>query len=161
MRKPSKVAVAVAGGALAVATAGTAYAYWTTSGSGTGSGATTAGTVDALSFTQTGLTAMYPGDASQPLTVSVRNTSTTESAYVSTVKAFITTDQTGCTGADFLLGGTPAPVDAADARALTWTPADLVAGSAADASSTVQFNNTTGNQDACKGAVVTVHYLAS
>jgi hypothetical protein len=172
MRNLSKKSKALVAGAAIAGLAGTgvAYAYWTTSGSGSGTGSTTAGTVDKLTFTQNpagdpdtsvALAAMYPGDSAQTLTVRVRNTST-ESAYVAHVQAYITTDKSGCTAADFKLGGVPsAAVDASTAKALSWTAADLAAGAAANATSSVQFNNTGDNQDACKGATVTLHYLAN
>ncbi len=155
-----KTAATITAGVLVAGTAAGAYAYWTTTGTGTGTGATTAGTAT-LSFTQSALTAMYPGDSAQTLTVSVKNVSTTESAYVASVKAFITTDKSGCTGADFKIGGAVAPSTALTATALTWTPVDLAATAAANATSTIQFNNTTSNQDVCKSAVVTVNYVAS
>jgi len=160
MRKNQKITAVVGGTAAAVLVGGVAFAYWTTSGSGEGTGSATAGVADQLSFTQADLSAMYPGDSSQPLTVTVKNTSG-ESAYVATVKAYVTTDNDGCTGADFKLGGAAAPSTAATAAALTWTATDLAAGGDADATSTIQFNNTSGNQDACKSAAVTIHYLAS
>ena len=159
MRKSKKIAVATAT-SVALIGGGVAYAYWTTSGSGSGTGSTTAGTLDQLGFQQDTLDAMYPGDSSQPLSVTVTNNSG-ESAYVATVKAYVTTDKSGCTGADFLLGGTAAPSTAATATALTWTAQDLDAGGADDATSTIQFNDTGDNQDACKDAAVTVNYLAS
>ncbi|MGB8650998.1 MAG: hypothetical protein WCD35_10095 [Mycobacteriales bacterium] len=172
MRKLSRIQKSlVAGAAVAgLAGSGVAFAYWTTSGSGSGTGSTTVGTVDKLTFTQNpagaadtsvDLAPMYPGDSPQSLTVRVRNTSG-ESAYVAHVKAYITTDKGGCTAADFKLGGVPSTaVDASTAEALSWTAADLAAGAAANATSTVQFNNTGANQDACKGATVTLNYLAS
>ena len=160
MRKITKRSAAVvAGGALAVATAGTAFAYWTTTGSGSGTGATQAQSVS-LSFTQTPLNAMFPGDSSQPLTVAVKNTSS-QKEYVSGVKAYVTTDKAGCTGADYLLNGAAAPVDAGSAVALTWTAADLGAGASANAVGTIQFNDTNANQNSCQGATVTVNYLSN
>jgi hypothetical protein len=146
--------------AVAVASAGIAGAYWTTTGSGSGVGDTTAGVEDQLVFTQDTLNAMYPGDSSQPLVVEVKNNST-ESAYVASVKAYITTSDAGCTGADFLLAGNAAPSTAGTAVDLTWTAKDMPAGSSDDAISTIKFNNTTSNQDACKDVDVTIHYLAS
>jgi hypothetical protein len=150
----------VAGGTAALLGVGVAFAYWTTSGSGEGSAATTAGVVDQLSFDQAAVADMYPGDSSQPLTVTVTNDAS-ESAYVTTVKAYITTDKSGCTGADFLLGGAAAPSTAGTAVALVWTAQDLIAGGSDEATSTIQFNNTGANQDACKEAVVTINYVAS
>jgi hypothetical protein len=163
MHKFTKKQYLVAGVAAVIVAAGTrtALAYWTTSGSGAGSGATTGGTSDQLAFEQTALTSMYPGDSAQTLTVKVIN-SASEKAYVSTVNAYITTDKTGCTGADFMLGRSVAPSTGLTAAALTWNAQDLAKlGGNANASSTVQFNNTSADQDACKSAAVTINYLAS
>lgn len=162
MRKITKrTAAVVAGGALAVATAGTAFAYWTTTGSGSGSGATQSQSVS-LTFSTAQLTDMFPGDSSQPLTVTVQNGST-QKAYVAGVKAYVTTNKPGCTGADYLLGGAAAPVDAAHAVPLAWTATDLPAnGGSATATSTIQFNdNPNASQNACQGATVTVNYLSN
>lgn len=163
MRKFSKKQYLAAGAAAAIVVAGggAAYAYWTTSGSGTGTGSTTAGVTNQLSFVQTPISAMYPGDSQQNLSVTVTNTSG-ENAYVTSVKAYITTDKTGCTGADFLLGGNAAPSTAATAVALTWTAQDLAKSTGNDvATSTIQFYDTGANQDACKSAAVTINYVAS
>ena len=103
MRKFTKrTALLAAGVAVAVASAGVAYAYWTTTGSGSGNASTSAGTVDKLSFDQSAVNAMYPGDSQQALTVTVTNTSTTEKAFVSSVKAYVTTDKgASCNGSNF------------------------------------------------------------
>ena len=154
-----KAAAIVTAGVLGLATAGGAYAYWTTAGSGTGTGATQAGTVT-LSYTTTTLNSMYPGDSSQPLTVTVKNTST-QRGYVNGVKAFITTDKAGCTAADYLLNGNNTAADAATALPLTWTAVDLAAGASQNATSTIQFNNTGASQDACKSATVTLNYSSN
>lgn len=154
-----KKAVAILAGGLLIATAGGAYAYWTTSGTGTGTAATSAGTAN-LTFTQTALaTAMFPGDSPQTLTVKVTNAAT-NSAYVAGVGAYITTGNLGCTGADYKIGGFSNGTVGAPTP-LTWTAADLIAGGFANATSTIQFNNTTGDQSACKSAVVTVNYVAN
>ena len=160
MRKITKrTAAVVAGGALAVATAGTAFAYWSTSGSGTGTAATQSGSV-VLSYTTAALNSMYPGDSSQPLKVTVKNTSATQKGYVGGVKAYITTNQAGCTAADYLLNGT-AGADATHPQSLTWSAVDLAAGASQDATGTIQFNNTGANQDACQGATVTLNYTSN
>ena len=164
MRKLTKRTAVAGVGAAALVTAGIAYAYWTTTGFGSGTGATTAGVINTLSFTQTPLvSAMYPGDSSQSLSVTVANTHLAQKVYVTGVSAYITTGNAGCTGADFNLNGSTTSIDAGSAVPLTWTPQELDAGGldTDDATGTVQFNNTGDNQDACKGAVVTIHYLAS
>lgn len=159
-KKMTKKTAAIAtAGVLGLATAGGAYAYWTTTGSGTGSASTATGAVT-LSYSTASLTSMYPGDSSQPLTVTVKNTST-QKGYVAGVKAYITTNKTGCTGADYLLNGKNTAVDAASALPLTWTAVDLAAGATQDATGTIQFNNTGAVQDACQGATVTLNYASN
>src|SRR6476469_7038071 len=127
-----KATTIVVASALLLGTAGGAYAYWSTTGSGTGSGSTTSGETGHLGFAQNTLAAMYPGDKAQDLTVTVTNTGSA-SAYVAAVKAYITTDKTGCTGADFLLNGSAAPSSDANAAGLTWTAQDLSFNGDADA----------------------------
>ena len=159
MRNSKRIKI-VAGGTALLMGAGVAYAYWTTSGSGTGSGATTAGVTDTLSFTQNSLSPMFPGDSAQNLSVAVKNTGS-ESVYVTTVQAFVTTDAAAaCDGSNVNLHGSPAPSTAEDAVALTWTGVDLGSNVSANATGTIQFNNTGENQDPCKDATVTIHYLA-
>jgi hypothetical protein len=156
-----RTALLAAGVAVAVAGTGIAYAYWTTTGSGSGNASTSAGTVNKLDFNQASVGAMFPGDSSQVLTVTVKNTGT-ENAYVNSVKAYVATDKAGCGSDNFLLGGSAAPGDANSAVAMTWTAGDLAPNASADAKSTIQFNNKPGvNQDVCKSAAVTIHYLAS
>lgn len=152
-----------AGTVLALGTAGVAYAYWSTTGSGTGSGSTTAGDNAAATVTNDGLAAMYPGDSVQDLVVKVTNTSTSQQAYVSGVQAWVTTDKANCDGSNFLLNGAAAPSAAAEKVALVWTAREINAGATAAQATgnTIQFNNKAAEQNACKGAAVTVHYTAS
>ncbi len=158
----SKKFAAIAITATAALTASAAFAFWSTSGSGSGSASTTAGVSNQISFTQSTILPMYPGDASQVLTVGVQNNSAdNSSAQVDHVTAYITTNKAGCTGSDFLLGGLAAPSTVATAAALTWTGANLAHGASANATSTIQFNDTASNQDVCKTALVTLNYLAS
>lgn len=165
MRMTRKKLIAVLGAAvLVVALATAGFAYWTTSGSGSGTGSTTAGTANDLSFNTTALNPMYPGDSAQTFTVTVNNDNATETATVTNVKAYVTTNSTGvCDGSDFLLNGSAAPSDALSAVALDFTQADIAAGDSASTSGadTIQFNNKNTSQDDCKGVVVTLHYVAS
>ncbi|HEY3240428.1 MAG TPA: hypothetical protein VGL92_12730 [Acidimicrobiia bacterium] len=156
-------AIAITAGVALTATA--AFAYWTTSGSGTGSAAAADGQIDNLSFVTDAITDMFPGDSEQTLRVAVTNDST-QSAYVASVKAYLTvvpalsTDV--CGAGDFLLNGDAAPGAEADAVSLTWTAQDLAPTTGTDdATGTIQFNNLGTNQDGCKGAAVTLNYLAS
>lgn len=163
MKISLKKKLAIAATAATIASgAGIAVAYWTTTGSGSGSAATTDGVVDTLSFTTSTINAMYPGDDAQDVTVTVENTDPNESVYVSSVKAYLTVVGSGaCDSTDFLLNNSAAPGTAATAVALDWTATELDAGESVDtAVDTIQFHNKATNQDGCKDAAVTLHYLA-
>lgn len=158
-----KRAVALLAAGSLTAFAGTvAYAYWSTSGTGSAA-APTATASHSLSFTTASISAMYPGDSAQPLTVTVKNTGT-QKQYVANVSAYLTIDSNhsaNCTASDYLLNGTAAPGTAATAAALSWTPKDLAANGTQDATGTIQFNDKPVNQDGCQGATVTLNYSAN
>src|SRR6185437_13320388 len=115
------------------------FAFWTTSGNGTGTGKTAAGTADQLSFATTSISDMFPGDTAQPFTVTVTNNSG-QTATVSNLKAYVTTDNANCDGSDFLLNGDPAPSVDTNAVALHWTQSDIASNgnAATDGSDTIQ-----------------------
>jgi hypothetical protein len=165
MRKISKKAKLVVASSVALAAlgGGVAYGYWSTTGTGSGTGSTSTGKVDVLSFTQNSLSPMFAGDTAQPLSVTVKNTSS-ENVYVANVKAYLTVagGLGSCAADDYKLNGAAAPGSAIDAVPLTWAAADLAPNAEANATGTVQFNNKPStNQDGCKGATITVHYLGS
>jgi hypothetical protein len=170
MRINKKIAGGVAAGAVLLAGGGAAWAYWTSSGSGTGTASTSAGvnSISVANSSATPLTAMYPGDSAQPLKATVTNTSSSQKAYVTSVKAYLTVSKaTGapagtCDSSDYLLDGT-AGTTAASPVTLNWTAQELAANSSADTGTgdSIQFNNKPAAQDACKGATVTINYVAS
>jgi hypothetical protein len=84
---------------------------------------------------------------------------------VNTLKAYLTIDAThaaaGCTAGDYQLNGTAAPGTAGTAADLGLTPVNLAAGGATTKTFTLQFNNLTTPQDFCKGAAVTINYVAA
>lgn len=138
---------------------GAAFAYWTVSGSGTGT-ATTAASNVAVTVNQTAITGLYPGQAAQTLSGTFNNTNSGP-AYVTALTATSydidsTHVSAGCTVAqgNYTLGGTAVV-----------TGHDVAVGSPAAGSSwtglTITMNNLGTNQDACKGAVVTVTYASS
>jgi hypothetical protein len=156
-KKRSLVALAAIA---ALAIAGTAFAYFTNSGSGTGTGSTSSVGTSDLSYSQNTLTAMYPGDSAQTLTVTVKNNNSSVSEYVNGVSAYITTNKAGCSGLDFLIDGKTS--SATSPVTLGWTAQELKAGASASTSSdTVQFNDTNANQNACQGATVTLNYASA
>ena len=143
---------------LLVVGGGIAYAYWTNNGTGTGSAET--GTNAALTVNQTTtVSAMAPGVAPQALSGNFDNPNVGP-VFVKTVVATVTsTNATGCSAADYtitgvsIIGGS-APgvggnVPAGGANVGSWSGL------------TIAFNNTTSNQDACKGAVLTIGYTTT
>ena len=146
------VAVAVVGGS------GIAYAFWSAGGSGSGTGAT--GTTVAIVAQQTSTVSdMRPGDSPQTLSGNFDNPNSGP-VYVTSVTASIggVTKAGGaaagpCTAADYTLAS---PVMSVAAQ----VPAGSGQGSWSGA--TIKFNNSTSlNQDACKGATVSLSYSVS
>ena len=133
-----------------------AYAYWTIGGGGSGSAAT--GDVTAITVNQTSVVAdMHPGDSPQTLSGDFTN-GNDGPVYVGTVTASIASvtkaggapDGT-CDASDYTLTGAAMTVNAEVPTGTggAWTGA------------TLQFNNKATNQDACKGATVTLAYVIS
>ncbi len=126
-----------------LAIASTAYAYWTTTGSGSGSGSVAAsngvivlhGTID---------NPLTPG-ATSPVHFTADNAGTS-SLYVGTVHAVVSTDKPGCLVGDFTI---------ADTLENQRIPAGST-GLALTNAGSIAMADTAVNQDACKGAVVTL-----
>ncbi len=143
------------GGMLAVVIAAAAYAYWTAGGSG--SGTVDAGTTVALVANQTStMTAMYPGDSAQTISGNFDNPNSGP-IYVTSVTASIS-------GVAKAVG---APVGTCDATDFTLASPVMLVGAEVPAGdgkgsfsgATIKFNNKALlNQDACKGATVTLAY---
>ncbi len=136
---------------LALVVAGGAFAYWTISGGGTGSA--TAGTVTSdLTVTQlSAVTGLYPGGSPVALPVRISNANSAP-VKVGSLSAALdgSTLPTGCTVADFAVSG-PVALNT------------MIGGSASldNSGLTVQMVETGVNQDACKGATVTLQYSVS
>ncbi len=158
MNPTTKKRIGIATGALVlVAGSGVAYAYWTNSG--TGSGSATTGTNAALTVNQTStVTAMAPGVAAQPLSGNFDNPNSGP-VFIKTVAATVTsTGVVGCTAADYTITGTSI-IGSAAPGAGDSVPAGTSVGSWSGLS--IAFNNTASNQDACKGAVITIGYTTT
>jgi hypothetical protein len=150
------IAVATTGVVLVVG-AGAAYAYWSAGGTGDGTGAT--GTSTALVVNQvTVLDPMFPGDTAQTLSGTFTNSSS-GTVHVTSVTASLAsvTDtpggdvSVGCSVADYTLANATmsAIQEVAVGTGGAWTGA------------TVHFNDTTANQDACKGVTLNIHYAVA
>jgi len=160
-KKKKRAAAILAAGVIGLATAGGAYAYWTSLGGGTGTASAKAGSTSALQVTGNVANAMFPGDTEQTVTATVKNVGT-ENYKPQAVKAYVTTNKTGCDGSDFLLNGAAAPTTSDAATDITLTSVDLAPGATTTGTFTMQFNNKLDtNQNACKGASVTITYVAS
>jgi hypothetical protein len=147
MRKMTKKnKVLAAAGALALVAGGgsAAYAYWTTTGTGSGQATNSAGggTVTLHAIFTGGLA---PG-TSKAVTYTADNASTTTSTKVGALTASVTTDLAGCLPEWFDVTANTSNTTVAKGDVGT------VVGSG-----TLTFNDSaTVNQDACKGAVVTI-----
>ena len=148
MRKYSKrTAIVAVTAAVLLGTAGGAYAYWTSTGSGSGTAA--AGTASTVTVNQTSSVAgLVPGGAAIPLSGTF--TSTNNNVVVTGLMATVAVDKPACLVSDFVIAGTAVIVNDAPATySKTWSGL------------TIKLNNTALNQDACKGAAVTINYATS
>ncbi len=114
--KKKRSAALLAAGVIGLATAGGAYAYWTSLGGGTGTASTSAGTPSALVVTGNVPNAMFPGDAAQTVTATIKNNGT-ENYKLQGVKAYVTTGVSGCDSTNYLLNGALAPSHRGHGRA--------------------------------------------
>ncbi|GAA3269875.1 hypothetical protein [Paenarthrobacter aurescens] len=142
LSKKSRITAAVAGVALVAVGGGAAYAYWTTTGSGSGEATNSSG-----GGTVT-LHANFAGGLAPGNQVNVTYTadnSTTSSTVVGALNASVTTNVAGCLPAWFEV-----TADTSNTRVAANSTATTVG------SGVLKFNDEAVNQDACKGAVVTV-----
>lgn len=144
MTKKNKVLAAAGALALVAAGGGAAYAYWTTTGSGGGTATNSAGngTVTLHANFAGDLT---PGD-SRTVTYTADNADPNTSTKVGALTASVTTSDAGCLPAWF------------DVTAVTSnTTVPKASAGTTVGTGTLTFNDDAAvNQDACKGAVVTI-----
>jgi hypothetical protein len=130
---------------------GVAVAYWTTTGTGTGSAAT--GDSSTVTVTQTNtVTGLYPGGPAADVDLHISNGNASAQHIATVTLTNVTTDQPGCTAADFA-------VTDATINADVPSGGDDYAGATTGAS--VQMIDTGSNQDACKNANVSFDLTAS
>jgi len=136
---------------------GVAYAFWTAGGTGSGTGSMASPA--SVTATSAGLTAMYPGNASQPIVITITNPSTTQSVHVAQVLVAVgDSTPTGCDGTNFTLAANPVLIGAggADIPALgtltlsgTYTPP------------TILMKNLATNQNICQGKTINLTFAVS
>jgi len=144
MTRKNKVLAAAGALALVAGGGGAAYAYWTTtgSGSGTATNSTGGGTVTLHANFEGGLT---PGD-SRAVTYTADNADPNTSTKVGVLTASVSTNIEGCLPGWFLV-----TADTSN------TTVEKAATGTSVGTGTLTFNDSaTVNQDACKGAVVTI-----
>lgn len=146
-----KALATLTGGTLVLAGAGVAFAYWTNTGAGSGSASSGTNSPVVINQTTT-VTGMGPGVAPQSLAGHFDN-GNDGPVYVTSVSASVTgTDKVGCGPTDYTIAGT-ATVNAQ-------VPVGTSVGSWSGL--TIAFNNKAAtNQDACKGAAVTIAYTSN
>jgi hypothetical protein len=158
MNKRSKRALVLTVAFVVVMAGGIAVAYWTAGGSGTGSASTGSTTPVTVKQTST-VTNLRPGGAPQTLSGTFDNGNdgpvyvTRVTAAVSAVAKASGAPAGECTVGDYTLADAEMPVNAqvpAGTSQGSWTGAKL------------SFNNkANANQDACKGATVSLTYTAN
>ncbi len=128
---------------------GIAVAFWTTSGTGQGSAA--AGTTTNVTITQTApISNLYPDGPGAPIEVDIYNPDDSDVTITSVTAAVTDTGAVGCTAADFAISGN------------VWDGGTIAGGATVSASGAELSMIDTGlDQDACKGALVTLTYTAS
>jgi hypothetical protein len=161
-----KIAGAVAVSAVVALGAGTAFAYWTSTG--TGSGTASVGTDKAVSINSVKADGLYPG-ASIPVTVNIQNDNPYLVFLANGITGSVTVDadHSGCDASNFSVSGpTPAAgIEIPKQAAATATDSDPIEWSN---SSAYQINMlakadtsvTANNQNACKGATLTITWNA-
>lgn len=149
-----KQRITAIGGVVALAMAGTAFAFWT--GGGSGSGNATVGTNGAVTLVAIVPAGITPGNG-VVVSFTAAN-ATTSPIAVTTVKLSasnpITVDSghSACAVADFTMADV--------SQVVAGLPHQVPAGATADALPTnglLVFANTAVNQDACKGATLTLN----
>jgi hypothetical protein len=146
MRFSPKKFVAVAVGTATVGLGIGAYAYFTQPGSGTG--AASAGSATAIEVVGTASTTLYPGTSSN-VAITVTNPGQGHQ-FVGTVSlASVTTDaaHSACDMSDFTMADVP-------------VNANLAGGGNTNVSGSLAMADD-GNQDACKGAPLTLHLTSN
>lgn len=136
--------------AVALAAAG-AYAYWTTTGSGSGSAAVASGNGTVV-LHGTAPTDLYPGGSSN-VTFTADNAGTSN-LFVGTIHlASVSADggHSSCVTSDFTMP---------DVTSNTVVNAGAT-GQALTGTGTLSYANTTANQDACKGATLTLNLTSN
>lgn len=145
-RVGSKRRTAVLSAIAVLALAAGAYAYWTAGGSGSGSGSVAASN-GTITLAGTVTSALFPGGSS-PVTLKASNPGATDLQVQSVSLTAVAVDagHSACVVADFTMPDVAQDVTIANGASNVALPND----------GTLSFANTAANQDACKGATLTL-----
>jgi hypothetical protein len=136
--------------------AGAAFAYWTVTGAGTGTAATGDGAEAVVIHSVALTTPLAPGLAPQNIQVTIDNANDGP-VVVTSVTATVTgvdsaSELAGCDYLDYAIAGTPATLNQS-------VPVGLGNGPYTTGQ-TIELTNTASNQDACKGATVSLSFTS-
>ncbi|MDQ0118041.1 hypothetical protein J2T22_001218 [Pseudarthrobacter defluvii] len=147
MTKKNKIAAVALSATLLAAGGGAAYAYWSTTGSGTGQAA--AGTDKAVTIHANFTDGITPGDTgSKTINYTADNPNTGSTLVTLDPATTVTTNVDACLGTWFT----------ATVPATTTTVTGNATGAALTGSGTLTLADLPGtDQNACKGATITVH----
>jgi len=145
MRLSKKLAALAVGTIATVAVAGGAYAYWTAGGTGGGT-AVAGSTMSVLEISGNPANGIVPG-GSVPVTVSVHNPNSS-SSHIDVISATVDANSADCVDGDFSFDSIPANVRIAGGATLTFD-------------SLVHMADTAANQNACRGATLTLTYSST
>lgn len=146
--RPRRIAAVAAGVCLAASTA--AYGYWTTTGAGTGTASVAAGAALVLHGAAAG--PLVPGGATAvAFTADNPGPSSLELGTIHLEGVVADAAHSGCSGADFAM---------ADVATATRVPGGA-SGYALPGTGSLRMADTAQNQDACKGATLTLSLSGS
>jgi hypothetical protein len=157
MRKSTKILGALGASAIVLSTAGVAYAYWTTTG--TGSGTATASTGGgAITLYSQPAAGLAPGTANAVAVVYKASSALTYSTKLQSITVgLLSVDSAHSTCAIGDFTASP-PVLVTDPTVPANTPATAPV---TVANGTLTLADTTADQSACKGAVITIPVTSS
>ncbi len=146
-KKRALVIAVVATVALIAAIAG--YAFWTTTGSGTGS--STAGTTSAITLHGAFSTGIFPGGTKTvTFTADSTNPGNVQVGTIHLASVSVDAPHSTCVVADFTMPDVPVNTEIPNGTGTTITP-----------TGTLAYADTASNQDACKGATITLNLTSN
>jgi len=151
MTKKNKIAAVAASAALVAVGGGAAYAYWSTNGAGTGTAAAATGTSN-VTINVTVDPGVTPGGAPKTITYTATNPNSSSSPVTLANPQVTATNKTGCLPGWFTA---TVPSDA-NGVATTTTVAGNAPAAALGTGTLTMADLADTDQNACKGATVTV-----